>query len=174
MQEPFGKFLNKEVFVIGVDDTEPSGPLEVFDKASQLFNYLKDQIEIGIDSDVRVLHGVLTKADTLPSSTKGKVGFILAFDAEMQRSFRTNGGCIAEQCFADVGELATQIEGMIGKPTGPIHEVEIEYLYILYGYELKTFVSVDLEELDEETIHTCKKVAEESESIRERALEVSA
>lgn len=169
----FDKYVNKEVFVVGVDDTEPSGPLEVFESGSDMLKFLKTQIEIGLDSDVRVLHGVLTKADVLPASTKRKVGFVIAFDSDLKIGFGANGGCIVEQCFSDVNELATEIETLVGTSIGPITEVDMDYLYILYGYELKTFISIDLEELDEEAIETCKGIAMESESVREKTLQAT-
>jgi len=173
MPAPSDKYIGKEVFVVGVDDTNPSGPLEVFDSAEEMFTYLKTQIEIGVDADVRVLHGVLTKADTLPHSTRGKAGFLLAFDEYMESTYEANAGCIVEQCFSDVNELANEIENMVGTSIGPIATVDIDYLYILYGYELKTFVNIDLEDLDEENIDVCKKIALETEEVRKKSLAVS-
>lgn len=168
MSVPFDKYLNEEVFVVGVDNTEPAGQMEMFTSASELFKYLKYQIEVGIDPDVRVLHGILTKADVLPSSIKNKAAFILAIDPDY--NFNITMGCIIEQCYTEINELATEIETTIGTSMGTIVEVDMDYIYILYGYELKPFISVDLGDVDEETIHVCKKIALESESIRTKTI----
>lgn len=157
-------FLDEEVYLIGVeDDMLDGGPLRAFGSLEELVYYMKEEVNPTTDSELHVLHGILSSADTLPGDLKGKNAFVVIEDSEIE-----DAGLIMSDSFENTKSLVNIIERTENKPLGVITLVNIDNIYVLYGYELKIVMTVDEDDVDEEIIDVCKEVAGEAEESRER------
>jgi hypothetical protein len=158
------EFLGREVYIVtGSEDEETS---EIFITESQL---VLDERLISmspmIDQETRVIHGVLTPAETLPPSFRGKTVFMMALDPG---SGTISEGCVIESNCTTPEELAAEIETIIDAGVGfsfGSSEVKIGDLYIIYGYELKVGLAINEADIDEETIDACINIADEIEDV---------
>ena len=149
------KHLYNEVYVIGTDSTvSAGGELTICSSFEDLLAHLKTK-NISINSDLRVLHGVLTSARSIPKDFKDKQPFLLVKDPEKE-----DHGVLLDADADSCEELADGIEMALSSEVIASFFVEIEHVYILYGYELSLAMSVDEDDLDEDTITSCLEVAE--------------
>jgi hypothetical protein len=150
------KHLYSEVYIVGADSTVSDwGELTVCGSFEDLLEYLKTK-SVGISSDLRVIHGVLTSAKTIPSEFKSRQPFILVQDPESS----DHGILLDSDSEDDCNELASEIERLMESGEVASFFVEIDHIYILYGYELNLTLSVDEDDLDEDIIADCIEVAE--------------
>ena len=149
------KYLYKEVYVVGTDSAvSASGELTVCDSFEALLTHLRTK-NISINSDLRVLHGVLTSGRSIPNDFKNKQPFIILKDPDS-----SDHGVLLDADSDSCHELAQEIEKALDSEEMASFFFEIEHVYILYGYELGLAMSVDEDDLDEEIISTCLEVAE--------------
>lgn len=155
--------LYEEVYIVGVDHTvTPLGELEIFDQYERLLSHLRTK-NISICSDTRVIHGMLTSAKSIPKDLCGKQAFILLFDPNSG----SQGILFDSGSDNNCQELATEIQKLLVSEEAASFFFEIDDVYILYGYELNVVMSVDEDDLDEEIISTCKKIADEAAKLEE-------
>ena len=149
------KYLYDEVYVVGADSIVSSGgELTVCGSFETLLDHLKTK-NVSVNSDLRVLHGILTSAKTIPSDFKNRQPFILLQDPES-----TDHGILLDpDAENNCKELAQEIERMLESEEIASFFFEIDDVYILYGYELSLTLSVDEDDLDEEIICDCLEVA---------------
>jgi len=156
------KYLYKEVYVVGTDCAVTiSGELTVCGSFESLLNHLKTK-NVSINSDLRVLHGVLTSAKSIPKDFKDKQPFLLLEDPDSKEH-----GIVRDADADSCEELATEIMTILDSEEVASFFFEIENVYILYGYELSLAMSVDDDDLDEDIIETCIEVAEEARKLNE-------
>ena len=156
-------FMNKEVFVLGVEEeVMDSGPLVAFINMDDLIFYMKDEVTPSTDNEICVLHGILSSAETLPNDLKNSTAFVLIESSDIEEA-----GLIMTESFDEVNNLIKAIENIVDKNMGSISSVDIKSIYILYGYEIKTIMSIDEEDIDEEIIDTCKEIAKEAKKTLE-------
>lgn len=149
------KHLYKEVYVVGTDSTvTDGGELTVCSSFEILLNHLKTK-NVSINTDLRVLHGVLTSARSIPKDFKSKQPFLLLRDPD-----NTDHGVLLDADSDSCEELAQEIERVLDSEEMASFFIEIEHVYILYGYELSLTMSVDEDDLDEDIISSCIEVAE--------------
>jgi len=147
--------LYKEVYVVGVDNTtSPSGELRVYDSFEKLLTHLRMK-NISVCSDLRVVHGVLTSAKSIPKNRRGRGAFILLEDPETSEH-----GILLDSDSDDCVELASEIERALVGPETASFFFTIDHVYILYGYELNVGLSVDEDEIHEDFIADCMLIAE--------------
>lgn len=163
---------NKEIFLAYSEESndKQGATVEIYITTELLtmVEYLK-RLTPSLDYDVVVLHGVLTKASNIPQNLRGKKAFIILEDIYSQdQAFLIEAGVKTDK------ELAEKVSSLIDDNTqSPIPipwkehpmSVEIEDVYILYGYVVSVILSLDEEELDEEIVDTCKKIADDAKSI---------
>jgi len=150
------KYLYDEVYVVGADSTvSAGGELTVCGSFESLLDYLKTK-SVSINSDLRVLHGVLTSAKTIPKDFNNRQPFILLKDPDSN----DHGMLLDADAENDCNELASEIETLLESEEAASFFFKIEDVYILYGYELSLTLSVDEGDLDEEIIEDCLSVAE--------------
>ena len=154
------KHLYSEVYVVGVDSTVSThGELTVCASFEDLLNHLKTK-NVSINSDLRVLHGVLTSAKTIPKDLMGRQPFILLKDPDAQ------GGIMLDaDTDDDYNELAMEIEMCLESGEVASFFFEIDHVYILYGYELTLTLSVDEDDLDEEFIADCLEIGKAARNL---------
>jgi hypothetical protein len=149
--------LYKEVYVVGVDNTtSPSGELRVYNSFEKLLTHLRAK-NICVCSDLRVVHGVLTSAKSIPKDRKGRSAFILLEDPETSEH-----GILLDSDSDDCAELASEIEAVLTSPEAASFFFTIDHVYILYGYELNIGLSIDEDDLNEDFITDCMQIAEDA------------
>lgn len=155
---------NKEIFIVyDGEQSDLDSAIEIYITSdfTKLIKYIKNLVP-NLDFGIKVLHGILTKAYTLPKNLRGKKAFIIVNDAYNINSVTT----IEESDAQSDEDLANAIDVALTTYTVDyITSAEIENVYILYGYELPIVMAIDEEELDEEIINTCQKVANDVKQI---------
>ena len=157
------RHLYREIYVVGTDHAVSSagGELTVCSSFESLLNHLKTK-NVSINADLRVLHGVLTSARSIPKDFKNRQPFLLIRDPE------DNGrGVLLDADSDSCGELAAEIEKALSSEEIASFFIDIEHVYILYGYELNLALSVDEDDLDEEKIIDCIEVGDAARDLNE-------
>lgn len=154
-----------EIFLVSNAEDEDAGPIYMFDSVDDLEQHLSS-LTPSIDACVRVLHGVLTTAEYLPPDFRGKTSFVVCVDPD-----DATNTSVVESGAAAASELAEEIESYLSSgfalPTLP----DIDDIFILYGYEVSTCLSINLDEIDDEALDTCKMVADAAREIKAKAEE---
>jgi len=157
------KYLYKEVYIVGPDSViSAAGELTICESFEDLLNYLKTK-NVSINSDLRVLHGILTSAKSIPKDLKNRQPFILLEDPESSG----HGLLLDPDTDNDCKELASEIERVLTSEEVASFFFEIDQVYILYGYELSLTLSVDEDDLDEDTIKDCLEVGAAARKLNE-------
>lgn len=156
-------FIGREVFV--VTGAEEDDPCEIFitEGVDNLLDHLK-YMSPSIDSETRVFHGILTLAEFLPSSFRGKSAFIVSIS-----TIKTIEGHVRE-AGTTPDEVALEIESIIS--TGgafPEGSITIDDIFILYGYQIETCLSINEDDMDEEIIGVCEEISEDTEIVGENS-----
>jgi hypothetical protein len=149
------EYLYKEVYVVGTDNmVSASGELVVCSSFEKLLDHLKTK-NISINSDLRVIHGVLTSARSIPKDFKNKQPFIMLKDPDKE-----NYGVLLDADGDSCDELGEEIEMTLASEDTAAFFFEIEHVYILYGYEMSLVMSVDEDDLDEDAIECCMEIGD--------------
>jgi len=153
--------LYEEVYIVGVDTTTtPSGELTVCGSYERLITHLKTK-NISICSDLRVIHGVLTSAKSVPKELKNQQAFIIAIDQENH-----SHGVILDSESDNYKELSYEISSLLQGNKVTSFFLEIDQIFILYGYELSVVMSIDEDDIDTGlVIDACKEIAEVAEKL---------
>jgi hypothetical protein len=164
-------FKNQEVYLVVDDVFEDEELTKIFvtENRMELDEYLISR-DPSID-DVRVMHGVLTGAKTLPASFKGKSVFtIIIPSSEESSQYNQDYKGIMIETSETPGELAQDIETLIaagGLTTSAngeevvISDLTIDNIYILYGYQVGLGLAIIEDDIDEECICTCQTIADD-------------
>ena len=156
------KYRNKEVFIVYNEDDYAEGLLLKMYITSELMELVDhiNRLTPSLDFDVKILHGILTNASILPKNLRGRSVFILAEDDNI-----LNRALISESAAQSDEDLAADVDSLLAY-NGFINALDVENIYILYGYEISTMLSVNEEELDEEIIDTCQKIVNDVTTIK--------
>ena len=148
------KYLYKEVYIVGPDSlVSDSGELTVCEFFEDLLNHLKTK-NVSINSDLRVLHGILTSAKSIPKDLKSRQPFILLEDL----SSSGQGLLLDPDTDNECEELAQEIERVLTSEGIASFFFQIDQVYILYGYELSLTLSIDESDIDEDIIKDCLSI----------------
>ncbi len=155
------QYIGKEVYLVVGSEDEETSDISVFDTWGDLVEHLKTLTPTS-EPETRVFHGVLTSGEIIPSSFRGKSAYVICFDP-----YEDSKGCIAESGSECPEGLAEEISNVM-KLGGPLSDMktDIDDVYVLYGYQLDTCLSINDDDLDEEVIATCKEIADEIEIAR--------
>lgn len=170
---PLEDNCNKEIFLAYSEEgnnNQQGASIEIFvtTELMVLVEYLK-RLTPSLDYDTVVLHGVLTKASSIPKNLRRKRAYIILEDI-----YNADQALVLEAGIQSDKELAEKVNDVIdGKDRHLLPlpwknyaiDADIEDIYIFYGYEVSVVLSLDEEELDEEIIDTCKKVAKDAATI---------
>lgn len=149
--------LYEETYIIGVDNTvTPSGELVMCDSYEQLLDHLKTK-NVSICHDLRVIHGVLTSAKSIPKDLKNRQAFIIVVDSENP----SHGVILDSESDDNYEALSYEIRTLLKGNAVENFCFGIDQIFILYGYELSIVMSVDEDDVDDgDTIKECQKVAD--------------
>jgi hypothetical protein len=155
------KHLYQEVYIVGVDSTVSAhGEITVCPTFECLLTYLKTK-NISVNSDLRVLHGTLTSAKSIPKDLKGRQPFIILLDPD-----DGNLGILLDSDTDDAyDELAAEVEATLDNPEVATFFFEIGDVFILYGYELSLTFAVDEDDLDEDIIADCLTISKAAKEL---------
>lgn len=153
-----GKFLStsigKEVFVVGPEEDEVEGELMVFTELPDLLEYLISK-STGLESEIRVLHGVVTAAETIPQELdfKNIDVYILIDDNVVAEK-----GVIMSFEDSSAEDLAAIVEDLVlsGGMIPTLAPQNIDNIMLLYGYELYIGLAINPAEIKEDKIERCK------------------
>lgn len=151
------EYIGEEVFVVAPDESSMDDDSATEFYATDDFMEFVENLQGKGETDLplRAVNGVLTKAESIPNDLKGKTPWLIVvnpLDEDM--------GYLVELYVDGSGDVADAIERTINEGNGV---VDIDDIYILYGYELNICLAVNEDELDEESIEECKSVAAEAE-----------
>lgn len=156
--------IEGEVFVVGIDvSTALSGPLNIFKSYEEVLDHLNNLNPV-IDSDTKVLHGILTSAEVLPSSFNNSQPFIIIKDPNDDEI----GSIIEIEDDNNVEDLADKITGLIVW-AGNIEiscTPEIDNIFVLYGYEVDMVLSITEDNMDEQQIEEGKEILNSIKKIK--------
>jgi len=157
-------FIGKEVFIIvpEVDTiTELAFYTDIMDVNSHLI-----YIDPTDEPEMKVFHGVLSKADSIPSDLKDKSCYVIMMNVAYAMN-TIQGIIFLSECDNDSDLLARDIEEAVGESRGgSMFNTSIDDIYILYGYEASTGLCLNMESLDDESVATCKTIVSEAEKLR--------
>lgn len=147
--------VGREILLLH-DDDEESGNVACFvaNSFNMLASYMKETLCSNADQNIRVIHGVLTKANFIPKNIHNKTAYVIAEDPLCYNNISIDEASVSttEGISDDITQLF-KYGGVFEIP------VKIENIYILYGYELSVYPIIDEDDVDEETISTCIKIA---------------
>ena len=159
------QYNGREVFIIGQDETSiVSAEIHVFRTYKELWEHVV-QLELSVDYDVRVIHGVLITAEVLPSNLNGTTPYVVMCDIN-ESEMGSVVGKMTEIPAASIAELAEALETIIGDPVQEV-TTNVDNMYVLYGYEPHLSIHLDTEELDEGPIALAKPLVDDIMEIQE-------
>ena len=165
-QEPkdwhsIAQYVGKEIYLVAGGEDEETGDVHAFETWGDLIEHLKTLTPI-VDQETRVFHGILTVGEIIPSSFRGKSAFIICLDP-----YEDLKGNVVESTDGSPAGLAGEIKNIMNLG-GPISDarIGIDDIFVLYGYQIETCLSVNDDDLDEEIIATCREIAVETEVAR--------
>ena len=146
---------NDMVYLLGVDGMSEVGELACYD----FFSGLKEHLTlISPDSEpgLMALHGVLTSAKFIPGEIPDVSVWIV-----LQNPDNEDEGCLIEAS-AEGGPdvIAKEIENLLESIDCPVDNIDIDDVFLLYGYELNLGYGVNEDEIDDERLKECKQMTE--------------
>lgn len=158
------EFIGKEVFIV-VPEEDTVTEISFYRSAFELNAHLV-MIEPIDEPETKVLHGILTKAETIPVHIKSDKCYVIIVNATYSDN-TIQGVVYQSECDGDPDLLAEDIEESIGDiNSGVIINPTIDEILILYGYEASTGLCLNRESLDEEIISRCKTIGLKAEELR--------
>ena len=150
------KFLGKEVVVMAGDDSAFT-KINIYKNMSDESEFLKmkDSEEY---YDIKAYHGVLAKANALPSKLNGKDCYVIVISRSYYSSKEWRGYVYSVEADDDVSLLAQEIERSVNGTTPHIYNMCIDDVYVLYGYKLQLGLCINNDLFEEEAIETCKTI----------------
>ncbi len=158
------RYIHNEIYVVAGSEDDDNTDIYITADWGDLMGHL-GEMNPDTEEGVRVFHGILTTAEFLPSSFRGKSIFVICFD----HNDPVKGYCV--ESGADTPDaLADELTSLLNFGDSIIPTTcDIDDFYILYGYQITTCISVREDVIDEEIIDTCKKISAETEAVGETA-----
>lgn len=156
LQVAIESYIGQEVFFISGSEDEDMSNLYIYEDWVGVVEQLKTMSPT-TEMETRIFHGILTSSKSLPNSFRNKSTFIiqLGFDGSSTAN-------IIESESVNSLELANEIEDLINTNNSILDiKVNIEDIFILYGYKIEPCLSINEDDIDEEIIEYCKNIAEE-------------
>lgn len=153
---------NKEIFLVyNEEDYNKGFPIEIYvtSEFMELVDHINKLIP-SLDFGIKIVHGVLTDASVLPKNLRGRTALIITDDVCV-----LNHALVLESNAQSDKDLAIDINSLLthNKFMKPL---DIDNIYILYGYEISTILSLNEEEIDEEIIDTCQKIINDINTVK--------
>jgi hypothetical protein len=151
------RFLGKEVYILAESEDQEVQEISIHLSYESLVASL-EKFDADTSGDMRILHGVLASAAFLPQKLAGKSAFIMVWSEE--------GNAIKDSSCQHTEELASELTRIMEEWP----KVDIDDLFILYGYDIIPCLGINSEEIDEEAVARCMLLMEEVEDVASRAL----
>lgn len=152
----------REIFII-TGDVSDDAPVDIefADDWESVIESLSG-MDPSVYGDNKVFHGVLTSASHIPINFFSKDAYVLIVDPD-----DVTHGVFSESECLDGKTLANNIEQIVNERTNIDKQftVTIDNTFIFYGYEIPVCLSISDEDIDEEAIETCKRIAEQIHAV---------
>lgn len=156
-QRFFLEHLYTEVFIISFN----IGGHQLIEIYTELYDVMESLNPRNVDDskNIKVIHGCLLPATTLPSNFNGVDGFIVV------NLLDTNYGLLIEDAFHNSRDIAMIIQTIVDNK-----KINIENTFILYGVEIALTLSISEDEVDEELIERSSAIVREIRQIEKELL----
>jgi hypothetical protein len=152
--------LNKEIYLV-VDDFDTNLKARLTSSIEDLHDHLI-LLEPEDHPDIKVIHGVITKAKYIPGDMKGQKCFIMILDPGcFIDSLDLECTVMESDSGGDSDVLAEEIEDLMDSSSHLMYIPDIDDVFIIYGYTMEIGLCVNMDSVDEECIDTCERVAVE-------------
>lgn len=162
------KFEGKEIFVAVEGDEDSPGYFYVTESEEDLIEHMKTY-NTTLDPEIRTFHGVIGNAAYIPGNMRRCSVFMLVQDPTSP-----DQALIGELPEVGAEEISEIIENEVELALAGVdsdyifnQHIEITDMFLLYGKQLPTFISADLDAADEELISRCKTVYEDINKLKE-------
>ena len=157
--------IGKVVFVATTSEDEETGQVFFTDDWPDLNKYM-DDMEPELNAETRVFHGVLTRARYLPDEIDSEKAYIIFIPLSCLAE-----GNIVEIESASADKIVKKVMELM--KTGIMSIVpEIDDFYVLYGYQMPTYLSVKKDDIAETKIKTCKEIYNRAKRVEELSKDV--
>lgn len=163
MTEALNMLVGQEIFVVASEESfhnvhASQREFHVFDNVEELQEKM-GELDVNDADEYRVIHGVLTHAAALPTDLKDRTAFVLVIDeADEENGYMVEAGDTVEH-------VEDSVKDIIENGIGHLYDAEIEQVFVVYGYELTITLSINEDDLDEEVLDACHRVAEAADSV---------
>lgn len=157
------QYINKEIFIVSCGKVPFL--LFIFDDYEQASTYIElNHTTYG--NLLKVHHGILSCPHILPVNIRNQEVYIVLIEPTGEE---VTGAvlCTDKGNIYNVTNLIEHISAY-GYHNGNDHihcNKDMSNMFILYGYEVGTKVILDYDELDEESIYSCRKIVENANHI---------
>lgn len=154
------KKQQEPIFVVGYEEgVYNHNKIFVFKTYEALQMHLSDCSPDNADDGIRAFCGIIKIANVLPTDIKREQVFLIITET----TYDNNTGYITDTAGdSDLDILASDIENIV-----ETEYVDIENIFVLYGYEMKIGLGVNPEEMDEASIESCIEISTEISKIQE-------
>jgi len=155
-------FVGDEVYIVVAEEASIT-TIYCYDDIDETLACLAE-IDPLEEPETMVFHGVLTKAESIPANIESRHCYVIVVNDYFDLN-RVNGYLYESDCENDADSLALDVEATVANSISGgsiLFGCEIENIFILYGYQLATGLSINRDSLDEETVQTCKTIAEKA------------
>lgn len=151
----YSKFISKEVYIVTGPDDEETSDFFITEDWDTMIAVVEEK-NLATDMETRVFHGLLGSAEYLPGNLKGKSAFVVVIDP-----LDSKKGAVVECDATNMEEVAANIESLLDMSARTsLDDLSIDDLFILYGYQLITCLSVKKDSVDEEVIASCREITD--------------
>ena len=159
--------LNKEVFII-VPEFDTNVKAKITDCVEDLHEHLTILFPED-NEELKVIHGVITKAVSIPGNIKNQKCFIMVLEPGcFVESLELECTIIESDSGGDSDILADEVEDVINNNMNLMFMPDIEDTFIIYGYTMEVGLCVNMDSADEECIDACEKVALEAVNMQKQ------
>lgn len=168
LHQDLGDSIGEEVFVSGfktkgVKEATIFGPFDIFDLHVELSDHL-EEIFVN-DGIISAFHGVITPASVLPTDIGILGAYVIARDKDMACIIEAS----TENTLEDIMDIIQNLAN--GGESQKYEEIDIDNIYVLYGYELDVMFTTSEDEIDESAIAGCLALYDNLSKLKEEEAE---
>lgn len=157
--------IGKVVFVVTTAEDEETGEMFFTDDWSDLSKNM-DAMDPELNAETRVFHGVLTCARYLPDRIDSEKAYVIF----MPLSCPSEGN-VVEIKSVSADKIVEKVMELM-KDSTMVIAPEIDDFYVLYGYQMPTYLSVKKDDIAEANIETCKEIYNRAKRVEELSKDV--
>ena len=168
MSKGIEELIGEESFIYGprYDTVEEAlfGGISCHDSAVDLMEELAELNTESCEQDTAALHGVLARAAAIPAEIPyGMDAYLIVLQGTSGTIIEIQEDDKAEGLVDAIGAFASgELEDGDGEQ---LEAIDIDDMYVLYGYQLEVVLTIDEDKVDEEKIVQANRIFEEIEEM---------